>query len=91
MNTWRNVAWRLEEVIANTGAPLRGEQVPTLEEHDNVDQAPVNPPPLMDEDIRAPLIRLDQAATIQAQAMIAQANREVVPRPHQQVTTMAPV
>ena len=30
-----------------------------------------------------------QAATFQAHAMTAQANREIVPRPHQQVTTMA--
>ena len=30
-----------------------------------------------------------QAVTVQAQDMTAQANREIVPRPHQQVTTMA--
>ena len=30
-----------------------------------------------------------QAMTVRAQAMTAQANRDIVPRPHQQVTTMA--
>ena len=35
------------------------------------------------------LIQLAQDVTIQAQAMKAQANREVVPHSHQQVTTMA--
>ena len=65
MNTRRNAARRLEEEIANVGDPRR------------VNQAPVNPPPLMDEDIRAPLIQLAKAATVQAQDMTAQANRDV--------------
>ena len=88
MNTRRNATRRLEEKIANVGAPPRGKQVPPLVEDANVDQAPVNPPPLTDGDIRVALIKLAQASTIQAQATTAQANRELVPRPHQQVTTM---
>ena len=56
MNTRRNVTRRLEEEIANAGAPSRSEQVPPLEEDANVDQAPFNPPPLKDGKIRAALI-----------------------------------
>ena len=74
--------------MANAGAPLLGEQVPPLEEEANVDQAPVNPPPLRNGDIRAALFKLSQSATVQAYAKMAQANREVVSHPHQQVTTM---
>lgn len=54
-----------------------------------MEQASVNPPPLTDGHIRAALIQLAQASTIQDHVMTAQANREVVPRPHQQVTTIA--
>ena len=54
-----------------------------------MEQAPVSHPPLTDGDIRAELIKLAQAATVQAQPMTAQANLEVVPHPHQQVSTMA--
>ena len=74
---------RLEEEIANAGATPCGEQVPPLEEDANFDQAPVNRPPLEDGDIRDAIIQLDQATTVRTQAMKAQANREVVPRPHQ--------
>ena len=66
MNTQRNASRRLEEEISNAGVPPRGEQVPPLEEDANVDQALVNLPPLMDEDIRASLIQLPQDATVQA-------------------------
>ena len=52
----------------------------------------VNPPPLADGDIRAAFLQMSQAITFQAQAdinqsqaMMSQANREVVPRDHQQV------
>ena len=73
MNTQRNVAWRLEEEIANAGAPPRGDQVPPLEEGVNDDQTPVNPPPLMDDNIRSTLFQMAQAITTQAQAATAQA------------------
>ena len=39
--------------------------------------------------IRASLILSAHASTAQAQAMLDQANREIVPRHYQQVTTMA--
>ena len=62
-------------------------KVPPLKEDANVDQDSVNPPPLTDGYIRASLIQLSQAATIQVQDMTAQSNQEISPRPHQQVTT----
>ena len=56
MNTRRNVEQRLEKETTNVGAPLRGEQVPPLEEDANMEQAPVSHPPLTDGDIRVSLI-----------------------------------
>ena len=56
-NTW----WR----YGNAGAPPRGNQVPTLEEVSNDDQAMVNPPPLADGDIRAAFLQMSQAITTQ--------------------------
>ena len=54
-----------------------------------MEQAPVQPPPLTDGDIRASLIQLAKVSSVQAKAMMAQANRELVPRPKQQVTIVA--
>ena len=71
------------------GAHPLGNKVPHLEEGRNHDQPPVNPPPLTDDDIRDALIQFAQASTAQAQSMTTQAKREVVPRPHQEVPTMA--
>ena len=68
MNTRRNVTRRLEEEIANAGAPPRDRQVPPLEEDANMEQAPANPPPLTDENIRIALLQMDHAITTQAQA-----------------------
>ena len=53
-----------------------------------MEKAIVNPPPLTDGDIRAALIQLARASTVQAKAMTAHANQELVPYPHQQVTTV---
>ena len=53
-----------------------------------VEQALVNPPAFTDGDICVSLIHLSQATTAQAEATAAQANREVVPCPHEQVSTM---
>ncbi|TMX05474.1 hypothetical protein EJD97_018752 [Solanum chilense] len=89
MNTRRNAARWIEEEIANVGSPPHCEKVPPLKEDANVDQASVNPPPLTIGDIRAILIQFAQGATLQAQAIMAQANWELIPRPHQQVTTKA--
>ena len=58
MNTRRNVARRLEEEIANAGVPPHGDQVPPLEEDVNDDQAPVNPYPLTDENIKDALFQM---------------------------------
>ena len=89
-------ARRLDEEIANARAPPRGNQVPPLEEVPNDDQAPVNPPPLTDGDIRVAFLQMDQAITTQAQtfttqdqAMMTKANREVVPQANQHVGTVA--
>ena len=46
INTRRNVARRLEEEVANAGAPSHDEQVPPLEENANDDQALANPIPI---------------------------------------------
>ena len=95
MNTQTNVALRFEEEISNAGDPPHGDQVPPLEKGENDDQAPVNPSPLTDENIRATLLQMSQALTTeqianaQAQPMKAQANQELVPRPNQKVTTMS--
>ena len=96
INTRRNTARRLEEEVANAGAPPCGDQVPPLEENTNVDQALANPLPMTEAEMRGIVAQISQAittqaqaATVQAQAMKAQANLEIVLRPHQQVTTMA--
>ena len=66
MNTQRTAARRLDKEISNGGAPPRGNQVPPLEEIVNDDQAPINPPPLTDGDIRVAFIQMAQAITTQA-------------------------
>ena len=91
MNTLRNATRTLEEEISNEGAPPCDEKVAPLEEDANMEQAPVNPPPLMDGDIRDSLIQLAQLATVKAQAMMAQANREVVPCPHKKSLLWLPI
>ena len=53
MNTRRNVARRIGEEVANAGAPPHDEKVPPLEENANVDQAPANPPPMTEAEMRA--------------------------------------
>ncbi|TMW89471.1 hypothetical protein EJD97_017130 [Solanum chilense] len=96
MNTRRNTERRLEEEESNVGVPPRGDQVPPLEEDVNDDQSLVIPLHLTDENIKASLFQMSQtittqaeAATTQAQDMTTHANREIVPRSHQQVATMA--
>ena len=96
MNTRRNTARRLEEEVANVGAPPHDDKAPSLEKNANVDQAPVNPPPMTEAEKRDILAQMAQdmttqaqSTTVQAQAMTAQANRDVAPCPHQQVTTMS--
>ena len=60
LRTQRNAARRLEEEITNVGAPPHGHQVPPLKQGANMEQAPVNPPPLKDENIRTTLLQMDQ-------------------------------
>ena len=43
------------------GAPPSNDKVPSLEENANMEQHTVNPPPMMDFDIRAFLIPFSQA------------------------------
>ena len=90
MNTRRNAAQRLEEEVANAGAPPPDYQAPPLEDNANVDQASVNPPPMTEAEMRSILAQMAQAMTtqaqgtmVQAQDMMAQANRDVASRPHQ--------
>lgn len=52
-NTRINAAGVLDEHIADAGVPPRGYQVPPLEEDVSDDQAPLNPPYLMNSAIRA--------------------------------------
>ena len=73
MNTLRNETRRVEEEISNAGVPPQDDQVPPLEKDVNYDQAPVNPPPLMDENIRDALLQM-------AQALMSQSNSEVGPK-----------
>ena len=64
-----NAVQRHEEEIANAGVPIRGDQVPSLEEVVNDDQALVNPPLLTDKSIRLALFQFAQAITAQAQVI----------------------
>ncbi|TMW80599.1 hypothetical protein EJD97_017921 [Solanum chilense] len=96
MNTRTNVTRRLEEEVAYAVAPPHDDKVLPLDENANVDQDPAKPPPMTEEDMRAILTQKAQSmttqaqpATVQAQATTPQANRDVAPRPHKKVTTMA--
>ena len=66
MNTRRNAAQRLEEEVSYAGVPPLDEQVPPLEKNANVDQAPANPPPMTEVEMRAILAQMAQAMTTQA-------------------------
>ena len=85
MNTLISAARRAEEGIENAGA--QHNEVPQLEEVAMGDQVPFAPPPMADGDIREAFIRMShvitthvKAFTTEAQAMMDQANREVVPQ-----------
>ena len=72
MNARRNAKWRLEEEIANAGAPPCGDQVPPLDEDMNDNKNPVDPP-LTDCAIRFAIFQKAQAITTQEQNATAQA------------------
>ena len=63
MNSKRNAARRLEAKVSNVGDPPHDDKVPPLEEKANVDQAPANPPPMMEAEMRAFLAHMAQAMT----------------------------
>lgn len=69
MNTCIIPTQRLDEDIANTVYPSRGNPVPPLNKVATNDQAPVNAPPLADSDIRVAFVQMDQAINTQAQAV----------------------
>ena len=64
MNNQRNAARTLEEEVAYPGALSHNEKVPPLEENANVDQAPTNPPPMTEAEMRDILAKMAQAMTI---------------------------
>ena len=66
MNSRRNTARRLEEEVANAGAPPYDKQVPPFEEDVKVEQTPTNPPPMTEVEMRTILVRMAQAMTTQA-------------------------
>ena len=63
---------RLEDEIANAGAPPHGDQVSPLEEDSYIENAPANPHSLIDENIRTAFLKMSQSITTQAQAVTAQ-------------------
>ena len=79
MNTQRNVAQTLEEEIGNAGSPPTVINFLHLKKSANMEQASVNPPPFTDGDISHALIKLAEAAIVQAQAITTHENQEVVP------------
>ena len=54
-----------------------------------INQVAVNPPAMIDGEVRAVLFKIAQAITTQAQAIRAQANREVVPHENQHASSVA--
>ena len=55
------------------GAPPCGDQVPPLKENANVDQAPANPLPMTEAEMRGIVAQMSQAIITQAQAATVQA------------------
>ena len=69
MSTRRTATQRLDEEIANVGAPPRDNKVPPHKGVANDDQALVNPPHFIDGDIRATFIKIYQAINTKSQAV----------------------
>ena len=66
MNTRRTIARRVGEKIAIGGVTLQGNQnAPQVQAAAN-DQVPVNPPAMMDGEVRAALFQMAHAITTQA-------------------------
>ena len=97
-NTRRNAVGRLEEKISIAGVLPHGDKVRPLEKDAHIHHAPINPHPLIDENIRTSLLQMSQAITSQSQAatthfqsMTTQTNREVMPHPNQKSLIWLPV
>ena len=76
------------EEIANAGATPQGNRnAPQVQAAANY-QVLVKPLAITDGEVRETLFQIAQAITTQAQAITAQANREVVPRENQYASTM---
>ena len=73
MNTRRNADRRLDEELDSAIVPPNDEHVPPLEGKINVDQAPTNPKPMTEAEMRDVLAQMAQAMTNQAQDMSFQA------------------
>ena len=73
MNTPSNEARRLDGKISYAVDPPHGDQVPLHKEGANMEQAPSNPHPLKNENIRKTLLQIAQAITTKAQAAKTQA------------------
>ena len=76
MTTISSAAIRVEEEISNAGAPPQtnqappqGNQAPSQEQVPVGGQALINPPAMMDGEIRSTFLSLAQAITTQSQAL----------------------
>ena len=79
MNTRMTLARKAGEDIVIARTTPQGNQVPSQVQDFANKQDPVNPPAMMDREVRAALFQMAQAITTQAQAITTQDNREVVP------------
>ncbi|XP_015068718.1 uncharacterized protein LOC107013284 [Solanum pennellii] len=89
MNTRSKAVRRVGEEIVNAGDTPQGNRVPPQVQTLANEQLLGNPPAMTDGEVRAVLFQMVQAITTQTQAIMAQANREVVPREKQHASTMA--
>ena len=72
----------------NAGATPQGNQNTSQLQDAANEQVLVNPPDLTDSKVWAALLQMAQAITTRAQAITAQANREVAPRENPHASTM---
>ena len=74
MNTRRTAARRVGEEIANARANFQGYKVPPQVQAAANDQVLVNPPTMIDGEVRADLFQKAQAISTQAKVITTQAN-----------------
>ena len=87
MNTRRTNARRVGEEIENVRATPQDNQVPAQVQASANDQVSINPAAMSDGEVRSAL--LSQDITTQTQAIMEQANIEVVPLENKHASTMA--